>query len=377
MAATTRASGPLVESRAQQGRLDWWLVFATLLLMVVGLMSLYSIDQGANGGRYFSKQLLRLAIGVVPFAVFYWVSPKALQRYSWVLYALNLAALVFVLVAGSSAGGAQRWLPLGPIEFQPSELSKLLTVVTLATYFASKDPSEMRHFKTYLVSLVHVGVPLVLIFLQPHLGASLALLMAWVGVSLTAGVRFRFLAGTVLAAIGVIVMAISIPGILKPYQIERILSLFGGDPKGSKFQHIQAQSAFAAGSLTGVGYLKGEQKGAGFVPEQQTDFIFTVIGEEGGLVGCVLLLAAFGLFFYRIWLVMYQSQSRFHQMMAAGVFSYLAFHTVVNIGMNLELLPVVGLWLPFMSFGGTAVWLCLASVGLVLNLRTRERPVLF
>lgn len=378
MSAAT-SSGPLMEARTQQAQhIDWWLVLASLVLLLVGLMSLYSIDAGASGGRYFLNQVIRLAIGIVPFLALYLVNPKALQRYASVLYVVNLAFLGLVLIVGSTKGGAQRWLNLGPLEFQPSEMSKLLTVITLATFFASREPAQLRSLSTFVLSLVHVLVPIAFIFKQPHLGASLAMLVAWAGVSLCAGVKVRYLLGTVLGAAALIGLAFVVPGVLKDYQKERIIALLGGgDPKGSRFHALRAQSAFAAGNLTGVGYMKGEQKNAGFVPEQQTDFIFTVIGEEGGLVGCTLVLSAFGFFFYRIWLILYRSQDRFHQMLAAGVFSYLAFHTVANIGMNLELLPVVGLWLPFMSFGGTAIWLCLASVGLLLNIRSREKPVLF
>lgn len=376
--AAAPLSGPLVEARTHYSqRLDWWLVLATLILLLGGFMSLYSIDAGAAGGKYFSKQLLRLVIGVVPFAFFYWVSPKTLIRYSWMLYALNVLLLLLVLKVGSSAGGAQRWLNIGPIEFQPSEMSKLLTVITLSSFLASREREDLQRFSTYAVSLLHVAVPVLLIFKQPHLGASLALLMAWMGVALCGGIRVRFLVGTILSVAALLFLALSIPGVLKDYQKERVFAMFGSDEKGSNFQTMRAESAFANGGLTGVGFMKGAQKSAGFVPKQHTDFIFTVIGEEGGLVGCTLVLSAFGFFFYRIWLIMFRSQDAFHRMVAAGVFSYLAFHTVANIGMNLELLPVVGLWLPFMSFGGTAIWLCLASVGLLLNLQSREKPTLF
>jgi len=131
------------------------------------------------------------------------------------------------------------------------------------------------------------------------------------------------------------------------------------------------------GGVSGAGFGKGDQKHAHFIPEQQNDFIFTVIGEEGGLIGCSFVLIAFGVFLYRIWLIMVQAEDPFHRLVAAGVFGTLAFHTIVNLGMNLQLLPVVGLWLPFMSYGGTAMWLCMASVAVLLNMRTRERPVLY
>ena len=129
--------------------------------------------------------------------------------------------------------------------------------------------------------------------------------------------------------------------------------------------------------MTGAGFNQGGQKKAGFIPEQNTDFVVTVIGEEGGLIGCLLLLGAYGFFFYRIFLVMLHTSDPFGKMAASGVFAVLAFHTFVNIAMVLQIVPVVGLWLPFMSYGGTAMWLCLASVGLLLGIRRRERPILF
>ncbi len=376
MSGVSQAGGPLVESRPHKGRIDGWLILATLLLLVVGLMSLYSIDYSAGGSRHFSRQLLRLAIGGLPLLLFLLVNPKALQRNATAIYLLNLGLLALVLIAGQRSGGAQRWVSMGPIEFQPSEMAKLLTVITLAAFFAQRQ-EHVGRLGTYALSLLHIAVPLGLIFVQPHLGASLAILIAWLGVSLVAGVRFRYLAATVLGAAALLAVAFTVPGVLKDYQLERVRAMFGGDPQGSKFQVLRAQYAFAAGGLTGVGYLKGEQKRAGFVPEQHTDFIFTVIGEEGGLVGCTLVLAAFGFFFYRIWLIILRASDPFYRLLAAGIYSVLAFHALVNIGMNLELLPVVGLWLPFMSYGGTAIWLCLASVGLLLNIRARERPVLF
>jgi rod shape determining protein RodA len=357
-------------------KFDPWLAASAGLLLLVGLMSLYSIDHGAENTTHFSRQLVRLGIGIVPFLVFYWIRPSFLFRYASVLYGLNLALLALVLAVGSQGGGAQRWLNVGPIDFQPSEMSKLLTVITLAAFYA-KRKDEVNRLSTFLLSIAHVAVPLLLIFQQPHFGASLVLLVAWLGVSIAAGLQARYLVGAVAVAGALLALAFLVPGVLRSYQLERLHAMFGGSEQDERYQILRAQMAFASGGLTGTGYLKGEFKLPGFVPEQHTDFIFTVIGEEGGLAGCTLILAAFGFFFYRVWRVSHRADDPFQRMIAAGIFSVLAFHTIVNLGMNLELLPVVGLWLPFMSYGGTAIWLCLASVGLLLNLDRRIRPILF
>jgi rod shape determining protein RodA len=374
MFAPTSSSGAV--SKGFSFRFDGWLALSTLLLLMVGLMSLYSIDQASDGSRHLSRQLLRLGIGVVPFLLFFFVRPAFLRRYASILYLVNIALLLLVLVAGSSGGGAQRWLNFGPIDFQPSEMSKILTVITLAAFYANRHEDADR-LSTFLLAILHVAVPMVLIFMQPHFGASLAMIVAWLGVSIAAKVRSRFIVGAVAVAAFAVGFVLLVPGVLKPYQLERVHALFGGSEKDERFQIARAQMAFAAGGTTGAGYLKGEFKTPGFVPAQHTDFIFTVIGEEGGLVGCTLVLATFGFFFVRVWRITHRADDPFHRMIAAGLFSVLAFHTIVNLGMNLELLPVVGLWLPFMSYGGTAIWLCLASVGLLLNIERRARPILF
>lgn len=377
MAGMSQAAGPIVKPQAHPAsKIDWPLLIATIVLLVVGFMSLYSIDSAGASSHYFFKQLLRLAIGMAPFFLFLWISPRVLVKYASAIYFVNVGLLALVLIIGSRAGGAQRWLALGPVDFQPSEMAKLFLVISLAAFYVSRL-DRIRSLSTFLLSLFHIAVPVFLIFKQPHLGATLVVIVVWLGVSLIAGVPTKFLIGALIAVVALLTAAIRF-GWLPDYQLERLWAMLGsGDARGNKFQVLRAQYAFAAGGLTGVGFMKGEQKRAAFVPEQHTDFIFTVIGEEGGLVGCTLVLAAYGLFFQRIWRIMVRSKDEFSRMIAAGIFTVLGFHTVVNIGMNLELLPVVGLWLPFMSYGGTAIWLCLASVGLLLNLQMRERPVIF
>lgn len=310
-----------------------------------------------------------MAVGVVPFLAFALVDPKFWMRASKVLYGLNIAMLLLVFNLGTHHGGAERWIDIGPIQFQPSEFAKLLVVLTLGAFFASNADTTDR-VATFGQSVLHVLLPAALILAQPHLGAALVILVIWCSMALVARVPFKFVGIAMAAA----VLMIGIVG-LRGYQMKRVEALAGHGTKDSNYQATRAKIAFGVGGIFGTGFLRAE---AGkYVPDQHTDYIFSVVGEEGGLVGSTFVLATFGFFFYRVWLVVLNAQDPFCRFVATGLLGLLAFHAIVNIAMVLQLLPVVGLWLPFMSYGGTAIWLCMAAVGLLLNVRSRERPILF
>ena len=380
--------GPLPftdEARREVRRLDWPLVASSLLLLLFGMMSMYSVSYGGGGKPRpdFLKQGVNVAIGLVPMALFAFVHPKVWRKASSWLYAGNLLLLLAVRLLGKSVNGAERWILLpGGVQIQPSEIAKLLTVLTLAAFYAHRE-ERIERFSTFALGLLHVAVPMALIFLQPHLGATMVVGVAWFAVSLVAGVPMRYLGGLFAAALALGGLALTVPAVrgrvLQGYQAKRIAGLRATkkDVRGKNWQTDRAEIAFGVGGVTGAGFNQGGQKKAGYIPEQNTDFVVTVIGEEGGLVGCLLLLGVYGFFFYRIFLVMLGTSDPFGKMAAGGVFAVLAFHTFVNMAMVLQIVPVVGLWLPFMSYGGTAMWLCLASVGLLLGIRRRERPILF
>lgn len=382
MAGLTSPFGLATENRRTVSRIDWPLLFTAALLLAIGAMSLYSVGASSQL-TYFRKQLLYVAIGIVPFSLFVWTSPYFWRRSVNWLYCLNLLMLIAVLVFGHHAKGAERWISLpGGMQFQPSELAKLLTVLTVSTYYANRH-EDIQRLSTFLVGFLHVSIPMLLIWKQPHLGAALVVLVMWVAVSIVAGVPTKYLAWFVVTLVLVAGVGLSVPSLraklMSGYQDKRVEGMVGTtkDLRGKNWQTDRAEIAFGVGGLTGTGFLRGEQKQAGFIPEQHTDFIVTVIGEEGGLVGCALLLGAYGFFFYRVFLVMLNATDPYFKMIAAGIFAILGFHTFVNIAMVLQLVPVVGLWLPFMSYGGTAIWLCMASVGLLLGIRRRQRPLLF
>lgn len=360
---------------------DWFLLLGACALLTFGLMSQFSKAYGTPS-KEFQKQVFNVLVGLVPFAIFWLVKPKLWMRAANALYFINLGLLAMVLKMGVHTNGAARWINLGFTQFQPSEAAKILTILTLATFLANRQ-DKIDRFSTFALSFVHVIVPVAFIVRQPHLGAAVGILVAWLCICLAANVPWKFVLGAVLSALVFVGIAVSVPSIGKyffhDYHTNRVAGFFNSDSGGQdiNFQADRAKMAFGAGRLFGTGFLKGEQKHLNRIPEQSTDYVFTIVGEEGGLVGCALVLAAFGFFFYRTWLILFHATEPYYRMIAAGILGMLAFHTIVNIGMVLQLLPVIGLWLPFMSYGGTAMWLCLSCVGLLLNIRSREKPVLF
>ncbi len=352
-------------------RFDWLLLLSALILLALGFVSLYSVGL-RDGANYFRKQATMAVIGLVPFAIFYFVNPRWWRKIAWLLYAVNVVILAAVLFVGTSQNGAQRWIDFKFVQFQPSELAKILVVITLASFLAARQQS-IAHLSTLVLSFLHVAIPAFLIARQPHYGGAMVLIVIWISLCVAGNVPLRYLAASlILIGLGCVAL-IEIPGALHGYHLKRLQGLELTDKQGSGFQQDRAQITLGAGGLRGDGLFRGRLS----LPEQQNDFVFTVIGEELGLAGGLLTLSAFGFFFYRAWLVMLEATDPYLRMLAAGILGMLGFHTILNLGMVLQILPVVGLWLPFMSAGGTALWLCMACMGLLLKVRSLERPILF
>jgi rod shape determining protein RodA len=379
MASVFPVSGYVNDNRRSLAKVDWYLVLATVILLVVGFMSLYS-KCSANNLPYFRKQLVNFGVGLIPFTVFAAVHPKFWQKISKLLYAISIFFLGLVLVHGRVAKGAGRWFQFGPIDFQPSELAKILTIITLATFYAFRQ-DRIDKPSTFFYGLLHAMVPTLLIAKEPHLGGAMVMFCMWFAVSLIAGIPLKSIFITLIAALSLIGMGLYMPSskLIHDFQRQRLMSLLGleNDAKGSHWQVDRAEIAFGVGGVMGTGFERGEQKANGFIPEQWNDFAFTIVGEEGGLIGSTLVLLTFGFFFYRVWLTIVQSSEPYYKMLAGGIFAVLGFHTVINIAMILQLFPVVGIWLPFISYGGTAIWLCMSCVGMLVAIRRRERPILF
>ncbi len=366
--------------------IDWWLLMATAGLCAVGFATVLSARAPFGDGAYMLlKQIVALGIGVLLMIAVSAIPRQIWTRWATGLYVVNVLLLVYVDFVGRSAKGAQRWIPL-PLGFnlQPSEIAKFALIITLATFIWQKRTS-IDTPATFFKALLHVGIPWLLVFKQPDLGTSLVLLAIWTGMLLVARVPVSFF--VLMALLGLIGFGVLwTSGGLKDYQKKRITVFLdpGSDPRGAGYHVNQARIAIGSGRVTGQGWNQGTQKKLRFIPEQHTDFALTVPGEEFGFAGLTVIYGLYTLFLSRLWIIMYRalrnSGSDFRTYdgcVAAGVFCFFAYHIIVNSAMVLGLLPVVGVWLPFISFGGTALMTCLAMIGLALAVHREQAHMMF
>jgi rod shape determining protein RodA len=306
---------------------------------------------------------------------------RNVPRYVPLLYGVNLALLLAVELFGDSTKGAARWikLPIPGMDFklQPSEFAKIITILTLSVYVSRLGP-RIKEFPTLIKTLVHVLIPTALIMKQPDLGTALVLLAIWAGVVFLAGARLRHLGGMALAGAALFAFAWQF-NILHDYQKQRVHTFLDpmSDPKGTGYQVLQSMTAVGGGGATGEGFGKGLQTNNRFIPENHTDFVFTVVGEEAGFVGGCLLLAVYGLIVYRGVMTIAETEDPLGRLIAGGVVTLIAFHVTVNMGMVTGIMPVVGVPLPLMSFGGSAAWANLSGIGLLLGIHMRRHKILF
>jgi rod shape determining protein RodA len=357
--------------------LDPYLLAATALLVAVGLVMVYSTTRsGAHPFLFVRSQILHVIAGVLVGVVLVVVDYRTLAAGARGLYIANVVFLAAVLVFGRSTLGAQRWISLGPFgQFQPSEFAKLAIIVTLARHLSLR-PGPYTSFRDLLPFLAHIGVPMVLIFRQPDLGTALVYGAILLGMLYAGGVRRRDL---VALGAGTLALGPILWHVLKDYQRRRLLVFLdpGVDPLGAGYGIIQSKIAVGSGMLWGKGLFAGTQNVLQFVPEHHTDFIFSVIGEELGLVGSLLLLGLFLLWLSRGLRIAALALDRFGALASVGIVSMVAFHVFVNIGMTVGIMPITGIPLPFISYGGSALMTMLWATALLLNIGMRHQKILF
>lgn len=354
--------------------INWGLVICTLCLFVVGMINLYSasgtrLENGIALSSYYQKQLIWQGCGVLVMLVCTMIDYHHLERWAMPAFLFSLFLLALVPIMGKTVYGAQRWIDLGPMHMQPSEFAKF-AVLVLGAKVLSKDGAPLgwrRLFSTLMVALL----PFIFIVTQPDLGTSLSLLLVLGGMILFHGIQWRVLRACL------ILIPLTLPIVwfgLHDYQKERILTFLdpGRDPRGAGYHIIQSQIAIGSGEMFGKGFLQGTQSQLRFLPEKHTDFAIAVLGEEWGFVGCILLLTLFCLFLSAIYSTIRDAKDRFGANLTAGIFFYFLWQICINIGMVLGLMPVVGMPLPFISYGGTAMIVNCALVGVVLNVSMRR-----
>ncbi|MEJ2535799.1 MAG: rod shape-determining protein RodA [Calditrichia bacterium] len=396
----------------QHQKIDIVLLISVLGLLVMGLLALYSssstvITEG-YGTNYFFKQLVWIGIGLVIMTIIIFLPNKLIYESAYILYGISLFLLVVVIFFGSVGQGAERWLRLGPLYIQPSEIAKLTTILAVAR-FISQDKINLNTFKDFMIASSFILVPFIFIVRQPDLGTAMVFgaialpMFYWAGLKgsnvllilmpfFIMLASFQFYAFLILMIILVLYLAYSRKsktvsvvnflanismGLLTPvlwnhlkeYQRNRIKIFLNpeADPRGAGYQIIQSKVAIGSGGFTGKGFLQGSQTQLRFLPEQHTDFIFAVIGEEFGFIGVVIGLVLFFVFLMRGIFIATIVKSRFNSIVAVGIVTVIAFHVVVNIGMTIGLFPVTGLPLPFLSYGGSALLTNMVMAGILLN----------
>jgi rod shape determining protein RodA len=342
------------------------LIGSALALSALGVLLVGAATQ-RHGATFATRQLLWVAVGAATLAATSMVDLDALRRRANVLYLAGLGGLALVLSPlGASTNGAQAWFSLGPLALQPAEVMKPVLVMALAAHGArAGGPLDGRRL---LGALVLLGLPVGLVFLQPDLGTAMVLVSLTVGVVAVAGARIRHLA--LLGVLGLVAVAgVLRAGVLAPYQVERLTGFLhqSADPQGASWNLEQSKIAIGSGGLAGEGLFSGSQTRLAYVPEQHTDFVFTVVGEELGLVGGATVLALFGLLAWRIWRAAWLTADPFGALCCAGVLAMLVFQVTENVGMTMGITPITGIPLPFLSYGGSSMVASFAAVGLAAN----------
>jgi len=344
---------------------DIILVVVSLVIASIGLVMVFSATRRFdNGTGVVARQALFVGLGVVAMALISQVDYRRIADWWPVIYGAGLALLIGVLTPlGSTVNGTRGWYQFGPVALQPAELAKLATIIAVASFLGQVDRVDLRRLA---MALGLMGAPVVLTLFQPDLGSALVFIVAGLGMLVVAGVRMRHLA--VLLLLGVVaVFGILSSDTLDEYQKDRLTAAFNpeGVSEAAGYNVKQAQTAISSGGLTGYGFGNGPSTRLGYVPAQQTDFIFTVAGEEFGFLGAGTLVLLFGVMIWRIWRIAQLSSDSMGMLLCVGIMSMLLFHIFENIGMNLGIMPITGIPLPLVSQGGSAVMASFVALGLV------------
>lgn len=358
-------------------RLDFWLLGATILLVCGGLLMLYSIAFGDfSVSSFLFRQILFFAFGLLFLLGLSSLNYRYYEKICAPFYMAAVFLLLAVLLFGLNVKGGTRWFYLGFFQFQPVELTKLALIIFLAGFF-KKNIARIGEFKTVILSGAFTAVPVLLTLVQPDLGSAAVLVLIWLGLLAAAGAKRSHLIA--LLAIMAFLAAAAWFYLLKDYQKLRLLTFFNptSDPLGRGYNAMQAVVAVGSGGLFGRGLARGVVSQLRFLPERQTDFIFATLAEELGLVGVLFLMALFATWFFRIVKIIKSSRDNFGAFLATGILIYLFSQTVINIGMNIGLLPITGIPLPLVSYGGSSLLIIMMSVGILQNISANSQPARF
>ncbi|MCK4260515.1 MAG: rod shape-determining protein RodA [Halanaerobiales bacterium] len=368
---------------------DFSVLLIVLLLISIGMMIIASATY-FNTMEEYSKSFLKVqltatVLGLLIIAVIQFVDYRWLKEYSSIIYLFTLAILTVTLVFASTVSGSKSWFRLGPVSFQPSEIAKLAMIIVLAAFISSRE-NEMKYLSGMLKTCGVAALPVLLVLAQNDLGTSLVFIGITIGMLYVGGGNAKLMTFVIVTAIVLVLVLVllsiyydfSFP-FLKAYQLKRLQVLIDPyiDPYGHGYNIIQSKIAIGSGQLFGKGLFNGTQNQLRFLPEQHTDFIFPVIGEELGFVGATFVLILYFTLLIRCVFISRDARDSFGTLVVVGVASMWMFHILENVGMTMGVMPVTGIPLPFVSYGGSSLLTNLIAVGLVLNVRMRKQKIMF
>jgi len=355
-------------------KLDWGLVASVIILCGIGLLSIYSTVYTSDS-QYFYKQLIFVISGFFIMLVFAFLDYRIFRNHPFfllALYVVSVLLLAAVFVFGKQVRGATSWFGLGPLNFEPVEFAKLIFILILAEYFSLRH-IELYRIRHIIISGIYMLIPVALVFFQPDLGSAMVLVFLWLGVMIIAGIKLRQL--LILFLIGAIIFVIAWFAVLKPYQKERIISFINPyfDPLGSGYHRIQSVIAIGAGQLWGRGLGHGPQSQLNFLPDRYTDFIFASVAEEMGFAGVFMIIGFYFLLFFRIIKIALGATNNFARLFCVGAAIVFLFQAAVNIGMNLGVLPIAGISLSFISYGGSNLLISFITIGIIQSIAIKSK----
>jgi rod shape determining protein RodA len=365
-------------SRHVSARFDPILLVTTGVLALIGIVMIYSATKGKltlaglDPRYYVKRQVIFFLVSLIVLVVVSLFDYRRWEQLATAMYIGIVLALLAVLAGfGSTSNGSQRWFPVGPLQLQPSEFATLVLIVAIATYCARRP--EGLDFRDLVRMVLMAGLPILLIIKQPDLGTAIVCTVILLVMLTVAGMPGRYLVLLVVGAVVVVVLAVNL-GLVKQYQIQRLTSFIspGSASTTVKYQVDQAKFAIAHGGIFGQGLFKGAQTNLAYVPYQETDFIFSAVGEQLGFVGAGVLIVLYGILAWRILRVAQMAKDVFGRLLCSGVFALLMFSVFENIGMNMGIMPVAGIPLPFLSYGGSSMIGFMAAIGIVSNVHYRS-----
>ncbi len=351
-------------------RIPWHILLLAGILVLVGSLALYSASQG-SWQPWAGRHAIRAVVGVLLVVGISFVDFNFIKRMSYAVFVIAIVGLIAVLIIGSGQG-VTRWISLGGFTFQPSEPTKIAVILALANYFSSQPHDRMRSFFWYIPALMLVAIPFMLVLIQPDLGTALMLMFGGLVVIFAAGLPWRYVLGAMVAVISAIPLFWFQ---LHAYQKARVMTFLNpeSDTLGAGYQISQSKIALGSGGFFGKGFLMGSQSQLNYLPEKQTDFVFTMIGEEFGFAGNVFILLIYLLLTISVFRISFQVKSRFAQLTCIGIAMTVFFYMFVNVAMVTGLMPVVGAPLPLISYGGTSMLTLFIAFGIVASANVHDR----